>query len=134
MASIIPTVEQFQDFSAADDGGPFVMLNLLRFKEVADGVNEGEGISGAEAYGRYAVGTQPHLERVGGRLLNAVAAQQTLVGPSDKEWDLVLLVEYPSRAKFVEMATDPEYLEVHKHRDSALEDSRIVACAPVQLA
>jgi uncharacterized protein (DUF1330 family) len=133
MPTIIPTSEQIQDFLATDDGGSFVMLNLLRFKDVADGVNEGEGITGAEAYGRYAVGTQPFLERVGGQLLHAVASQQTVVGPGEKEWDMVLLVEYPSRAKFMEMATDPEYLEVHKHRDSALADSRIVACAPVAL-
>jgi uncharacterized protein (DUF1330 family) len=51
-----------------------------------------------------------------------------VIGPPDSEWDLVLLVQYPSRAKFLEMATNPEYLKIHAHRDAALADSRLVAC------
>jgi hypothetical protein len=31
--------------------------------------------------------------------------------------------------KFIEMATDPEYLKIHAHREAALADSRLLACA-----
>jgi hypothetical protein len=41
------------------------------------------------------------------------------------------LVEYPSRAKFLEMAMNEEYIKVHAHREAALADSRIIACAEV---
>jgi uncharacterized protein (DUF1330 family) len=41
------------------------------------------------------------------------------------------MVEYPSRQKFLEMASDAEYLEVHEHRAAALSDSRLIACAPL---
>jgi uncharacterized protein (DUF1330 family) len=129
-----PTTEQIQQLAQSSDDGPVVMLNLLKFKERADGIDE--GVSGAEAYARYSQGTEEFLNGVGGRLLMAVRPQQSVIGPPDGEWDLVLLVEYPSRAKFLEMATNQDYLKVHAHREAALADSRLVACGhldPAQL-
>lgn len=125
-----PTQEQIQQLIASPDQGPIVMLNLLRFKEAADGIDE--GVSGAEAYARYSAAAEPFLRGVGGRLLNAAQTQQSVIGPTDGEWDLVLLVEYPSRAKFIEMATNPEYLKIHAHREAALADSRLIACAAIE--
>ncbi len=129
MATIVPTPEQLSELTASTSDQPVVMLNLLRFKDEADGIDT--GVSGAEAYGRYAAAVPPFLERVGGRLLIATAAQQTFIGPAEREWDLVLMVEYPSRAAFLQMATDPEYLEIHQHRDAALADSRLIVCEQV---
>ncbi len=131
---IHPTAEQLQQLATFQDEEPVVMLNLLRFKDQADGIDE--GMSGAEAYARYSSATQPFLEGVGGRLLMAVQAQRSVIGPAHREWDLILLVEYPSRAKFLEMATNEDYLKVHAHREAALADSRLIACGkldPAQL-
>ena len=127
--AIVPTREQVEQLAGSQSDAPVVMLNLLRFKEQADGIDE--GVSGAEAYGRYGEAAAPFLERVGGRLLIAVAAQQTFIGPEAGEWDMALMVEYPSRKAFLEMATDPEYLEIHQHRDAALADSRLIVCEQV---
>ncbi|HWE32244.1 MAG TPA: DUF1330 domain-containing protein [Solirubrobacteraceae bacterium] len=121
-----PTEEQITQLAGTTNDGPIVMLNLLRFKQRADGIDE--GISGAEAYARYSAAVEPFLAGVGGRLLSAIRPSQSVIGPPDSEWDLVLLVQYPSRAKFLEMATNPEYLKIHAHRDAALADSRLVAC------
>jgi uncharacterized protein (DUF1330 family) len=123
----LPTPEQFQAMATSADTGPFVMLNLLRFKDRADGIDE--GMSGAEAYARYSIETEPFLRGVGGRLLYVIRSVQSVVGPEEAEWDLILLVEYPSRAKFIEMAMNPDYQQVHAHREAALADSRIIACA-----
>ena len=131
--TLTPTAEQIGALAGSGDAGPVTMLNLLRFKEIADGVDAADGITGAEAYGRYAEGVAPHLERVGGRLLLAIAANESVIGPAEAEWDLILAVEYPSRAAFMEMATDPAYLEVHAHREAALADSRLIACSAVPL-
>jgi uncharacterized protein (DUF1330 family) len=125
--SVLPTEQQLADLSASSGDGPVVMLNLLRFKEHADGIDE--GISGAEAYARYSAATEPFLRGVGGRLRVALQAQDTVIGPEGREWDLILLVEYPSRDKFMEMASNPEYLKVHAHREAALADSRLIACS-----
>lgn len=122
-----PTTEQLKRLTSSTDTQPVVMLNLLRFKDEADGIDE--GMSGAEAYARYGAETEPFLQAVGGRVLMAVQPQQSVVGPIDGEWDLVILVEYPSRQKFMEMATNPEYIKVHAHREAALEDARLIACS-----
>lgn len=130
--SVLPTEEQVTALNAAADDGPIVMLNLLRFKPMADGIDE--GITGAEAYARYSAATEPFLRAVGGRLQTALQAQQTVIGPAENEWDLVLLVEYPSRARFIEMASNPEYLKIHAHREAALADSRLIACGDLTAA
>ena len=129
---IHPTTEQVQDLAGSPDASPVVMVNLLRFKDRADGVDD--GVSGAEAYARYSEATERFLESVGGRLLTALHPRQSVIGPPEGEWDLILLVEYPSRAKFLEMATNQDYLKVHAHREAALADSRLIACAQLDPA
>jgi uncharacterized protein (DUF1330 family) len=128
-ATIFPTHGQLEELQALPRDQPVVMLNLLRLKERADGIDE--GLSGREAYRRYADATAPFLEKVGGRVLNAVDARQVVIGPAEAEWDMALLVEYPTPGRFLEMAGDPEYLKAHEHRDAALADSRLIACRPV---
>ena len=129
---IHPTPEQLQSLASSSDDGPLIMLNLLRFKPQADGIDE--GVTGAEAYARYSVATEPFLRAVGGRLRTAVRADDSVIGPPDREWDLVLLVEYPSRQKFLEMASNPEYQKIHAHREAALADSRLIACSDLAAA
>jgi uncharacterized protein (DUF1330 family) len=124
---ITPTQSQVEQLAANPSEEPVVMLNLLRFKDAADGIDL--GVSGEEAYARYGVQAAPFLERVGGRVLLAVQARAMVIGPEALEWDMAILVEYPSRKHFLRMATDPEYLAVHEHRDAALADSRLIACS-----
>ena len=57
----------------------------------------------------------------------SVEAHETVIGPAAREWDMVLIVEYRSRRKFLEMATDAEYLKIHEHRAPGLADSRLLA-------
>ena len=128
---IEPTTEQFERLATSGDDGPVVMINLLRFKEQADGIDADDGISGAEAYKRYGAVARSFVERAGGRILLAVEAAESVIGPSDGEWDMVLAVEYPSRAAFIGMAADPEYRAIHAHRAAALADSRLIASAPI---
>jgi uncharacterized protein (DUF1330 family) len=127
-----PTAAQLERLAGSEEEGPVVMINLLRFKDRADGVDEADGITGAEAYhGRYAPGVLAHLERVGGQVLLAAAAQESVIGPHDGEWDMVLAVRYPSRRAFLDMIADADYLAVHAHRAAALADSRLIACTAV---
>ncbi|HEY2771656.1 MAG TPA: DUF1330 domain-containing protein [Solirubrobacteraceae bacterium] len=117
---ITPTEEQFEQLRSAADGGPIVMVNLLRFKP-----------GGAEAYGRYAAAVAPLLEQVGGRIVNTVACRQAVVGPEDERWDVVALVEYPSVQAFLQMVENPDYLATHEHREAGLADSRLILSSPV---
>jgi uncharacterized protein (DUF1330 family) len=125
---IEPTPEQGAAFAgAAQAEGAVFMLNLLRFEALAKGVDV--GISGAEAYGRYAAKTAPHLARVGAEIVWAGACGDALIGPPGREWDVAAVVRYPSRSAFLEMVSDPAYLEIARHRSAGLAESRLIPCA-----
>lgn len=109
--------------------GPVVMVNLIRFRDEAG--EPCEGMTGAEAYGRYSEGTIPFLEGAGARVISALACDEALIGPEDREWDMVIAVEYPSPKAFLTMIQDPGYLEVHRFRAAALEDSRLIPSRPL---
>ncbi|HET9105341.1 MAG TPA: DUF1330 domain-containing protein [Solirubrobacteraceae bacterium] len=129
MNAVEPTPHQLVALQGAADDGPVVMLNLLRFHERAVGIDASDGITGAEAYGRYGAGVTAFLARAGGEVLLALRPEASVIGPEASEWDLVLAVRYPSRAAFMAMITDPEYLAVHQHRTAGVVDSRLIACA-----
>jgi uncharacterized protein (DUF1330 family) len=111
---IDPSRADLDRFLADDDGGPVVMLNLLRFRP--DG--------GRERYAEYsaAVGRE-HLPRVGGELLYAGSGVAAVVAEDGQAWDAVLLVRYPSRQAFLEMVTDPAYQAITHLRTEALEEA-----------
>lgn len=101
--------EGFAAFAArAGDDGPVTMLNLLSFRP--DG--------GEERYMEYGAAVAPLLERAGGRIVFAGAASPVLIG--EDGWDLVALVEYPSRQAFLEMIGSPEYQAIAHLRSEAL--------------
>ncbi len=70
------------------------------------------------------------VEERGGRVLWSGRAEQVLIGDPAADWDVVVLVEYPSRAAFVEMVSSPEYLEAHADREAGLERTVVLACSP----
>jgi uncharacterized protein (DUF1330 family) len=101
--------EGFAAFGArAGDGTPVVMLNLLAFEP--DG--------GRERYEEYGTAVAPLLERAGGRIVYMGAPAPALLG--EESWDLVILVEYPTRQAFLEMVASPEYLAIGHLRTEAL--------------
>ena len=110
---------ELQEFVDRAEEGPVVMLNLLDFKP--DG--------GAARYGEYARAVEPILARVGGRLVFAGVAGPALIGPI--KWDLVALVEYPTRRAFLEMIGSPEYRAIAHLRTEALERSELHPLDPV---
>jgi len=126
-----PTESQFARLAAPEQEGPIWMLNLIRFKGRADGIHAEEGISGAEAYARYGAAVQPFLTGVGGRVVLAAEPAESMIGPEEGEWDAVFVAEDPSRQAFLEMTSDPDYLEVHRHREAGVADSRLIACRPL---
>jgi uncharacterized protein (DUF1330 family) len=128
MSAIVPNPQQFQQLAQAPDSGPVVMLNLLKFKKQA---SDGSG-TGAEAYGRYGEAALKFVERTGGKLLWQGRAEQLLVGEeAEQDWDVVALVQYPSRKAFLEMVANPDYQKSHGHREAGLEKTVLLACRSV---
>src|SRR3954463_14845798 len=117
MPYIKPTGEQIKRIAASDNDGPVVMLNLLKFDRQS---KDGAG-SGKDSYDRYGDEMQKIMADRGIKLLWRGRADSVVIGDDEADdWDSVLLVQYPSRKVFLEMATSKDYEGVGKHRTSAL--------------
>jgi uncharacterized protein (DUF1330 family) len=92
---------------------------------------DGRTATGAEAYAAYGRESGPVFTRVGGRIAWMGGFELMLIGPSHERWDHCFIAEYPSVAAFVEMIRDPVYREAVKHRQAAVEDSRLIRLKPL---
>lgn len=117
--------------------GRIVLLNLLKFKEIADYTSHGNikptvEITGEEAYRLYLESTIPELEKVGSRILYYGKSGRFLIGPQHPKWDAILLVEHASVTKFMEFSQSKGYLKNAGHRTAALEDSRLLPSTEIK--
>lgn len=124
--SIYPTPEQVQKLVAGAQDQPVVMINLLRFKSQADGPEE--GMSGEEAYRRYAIKMREFVESKGGRFLWIGRIDSQVIGEGGEGFHAAGLVEYPSRKAFLEIASDPYVQEeIGASRSAGLESQWLLA-------
>jgi uncharacterized protein (DUF1330 family) len=86
--------------------------------EYADG-SEPE-LSGRDAYLRYGAAIQACLAAVGGKARFSGMVTDLMLGEVEELWDMVAIVEYPSRAAMLTMVQSPEYQAITKHRDAGL--------------
>ena len=131
MGYVDPSRERYLEFRDLPRKGALHMLNLVRFRAQA-AYPDGRQATGAEAYAAYGRESQPVFARVGGRIAWRGTFEFNLIGPEGERWDEVFVVEYPSMDAFLEMLRDPVYREAMKHRQAAVEDSRLVRCAPAE--
>jgi uncharacterized protein (DUF1330 family) len=131
MGFIDPTRETFAEFRNNDRPGPIDMLNLVRLRERA-AYPDGREATGAGAYEAYGRDSGPVFRRLGGRIVWRGAFELMLIGPAQERWDHCFIARYPSVAAFVEMIRDPVYREAVKHRQAAVEDSRLIRLRNVE--
>jgi uncharacterized protein (DUF1330 family) len=133
--AIDPTRAQFDAFKALPRDQPIQMLNLVRVKAVADypsdHPNHGKGMSGLDAYRAYGRESAALFSSVGGRQIWAGKPQTVVTGPEEERWDLAFIAEYPDAGAFLAMVTNADYREWVKHRQAAVEDSRLIRLSPV---
>jgi len=115
--NVDPGHDEIVRFVGEDDGGPVVMLNLLRFK----------GEQGRSSYESYSEHVTPRLAAAGGTVLYAGECSTSLVAPEGPQWDMILLVRYPSRSAFLEMVKDPGYQEITHLRSDGLDAAVLLA-------
>ena len=130
--AIYPTPEQMQELMKGPADQPVVMVNLLRFKPKAE-ESEGE-VSGQEAYMRYGEKMREFVESKGGRFIWAGRVDSQVIGEGGEGFHVVALVEYPSRAAFLEIARDP-YVQkdIGAHRQAGLEMQWLLATTEMRL-
>ena len=118
-------------------GAPCFMLNLLRYREMADYGVDGSresACTGREAYfGRYV----PAFTRVANNEAIAPIFVARFVGsivaPAGEVWDDIAIVRYPDFEAFRTVVEGEAYrMEAAPHRLAALADWRLVASAEPQ--
>jgi uncharacterized protein (DUF1330 family) len=135
VGAVDPERSQFEAFKSLPRDQPVHMLNLVRVRAIAayaeDHPNAGKGMTGLDAYRAYGRDSRPVFERVGGRQVWIGSPECVLIGPADEGWDIAFVAEYPTAGAFLEMVTDPVYREAVKHRQAAVEDSRLIRTLPL---
>jgi uncharacterized protein (DUF1330 family) len=110
----LPDDDTFVALAGLPDGNPVVMLNLLEFAD-----------DGGESYRQYGAIAMPQIEKRGGRILYTGVPLTDEGGGG--HWDVVILVEYPSRAAFLDMMADPDYKKGLPFRAAGLKRTVLYA-------
>jgi uncharacterized protein (DUF1330 family) len=129
--SIDPTADQVRALRDHGRDGPVVMINLLKFRETA-AYDDGEAISGVEAYARYqhaftvTVGAISQAEVLFDGPVDQVFIG--MAGAPETDWDKALIVRYPTRGHFLAMMADPGYKLALRHRYAGLARTVLLQC------
>ncbi|MEE4218700.1 MAG: hypothetical protein V2I48_13885 [Xanthomonadales bacterium] len=116
--------DQVERMVAEPTRGPFYMLNLIRFRELAE-YRDGRdtSLTGREANALYSP-----VE-----FLSAIGAGPVFLAPvynqidgSDYIWEEFALVEYPCPAAFFAMISDPEFQARAVHKDAGVEKTIVM--------
>jgi uncharacterized protein (DUF1330 family) len=128
----MPQPEQMKQLMEGPSDTPVVMVNLLSFKDRADGGNE--GLTGVESYMRYGANMKKFVESKGGRFIWSGRVDSMLIGESDVDFQVVALVEYPSRQAFLEIASSAHVAEIGEDRKKGLAGQWLIATTEADLA
>jgi len=123
-----PNVGYVSTWFTSPEDRPMWALNLMKYRPVAD-YRDGRDlrISGADADLLYNP-TGP-LTDVGGGVLLAADVVHQLSGDS-VAWDRVAVAFYPRRLAMIEMQSLPEFVDLHVHKDAAMDFTIVMATMP----
>jgi hypothetical protein len=126
---IEPSDETLAALGSKADDGPFVALNLNRYRRRAEyppGTPDAD-VSGRAAYLRYGIVAFAAIMNTGGRILWAADAAEVVIGCGHERYDEVVAVWYPSRKAFLGLEEYPGYLEAFElHRRASIEHASLL--------
>lgn len=125
-----PSRENWQAFKDLPRDTPIHMLNLIKFRDLADypeaHPNHGKGLTGREAYAIYLEGFQRVVANDGAAMVWERPFECVVTGPAG-EWDEAFVMGYPNSGLFMAMVKNEEYVrDVVPHRTAAVADSRLI--------
>ena len=120
--AVMPNETQLKEFNEQEEDKPIFMVNLLKFKKLAQYPDKREtNLTGQEAYAIYGKEVVEHLVKVGGKPIFGGNVERLMLGEVEDLWDQVAIAMYPSRKAMLEMISDPDYIESAQHRVAGLE-------------
>ena len=122
----VETAGRWMHLDASDDGAVW-MLNLMKYKAVADyGEAGGPAVSGKEADDLYSPT----------EVLDDLGAPVALFGDVIEQhnegvaWDRIGIVRYPSRASFFAMQNREDFRKQYVHKQAGMESTIVMGCVP----
>ena len=120
--AVMPNETQLKEFNEQEEDKPIFMVNLLKFKKLAQYPDKREtNLTGQEAYAIYGKEVVEHLAKVGGKPIFGGNVERLMLGEVEDLWDQVAIAMYPSRKAMLEMISDSDYIESAQHRVAGLE-------------
>ncbi len=114
-------IETLQQRLASGAQGAVVMVNLLKFKDVAEYPDGRECVlTGADAYDKYMDAVRKVLPEIGARVVYEGSIGFLALGQVEEPWDKVLLIEYPSLAALAALGTYEVVQAALTHRQAGL--------------
>lgn len=123
MRSTEPTKSQLAELTARDQDTPFDMINLLKYRDIAqyDSADQNQKArTGREAYNEYGKVALPKILALGGSLIYRGRCDHLFVGDESQHYDEMIIVHYPSRRAYLEMFHSQEYQAAIEHRMAGL--------------
>ncbi|MFM8972590.1 MAG: hypothetical protein ACKOOG_08115 [Actinomycetota bacterium] len=112
-----------------ENDGPIWMLNLMRYREVAEYRDGREsGISGQEADDAYA--PTDVLRDIGAEVAFFADVVEQVRG-EEPAWHRVAVVRYPTRKSFIDMQTRNDFQEKHEHKEAGMERTIVMGTRPL---
>jgi hypothetical protein len=113
------------------DDGPVWMVNLMKYREVADYADGREStISGRDADDAYS--PLDSLAAVGAAPVFFGDVDQQLLG-DETTWDRIGVVKYPTRKAFIDMQSLPSFQKSHHHKDAGMESTIVMGSQPMEM-
>lgn len=128
-------MEAVEAFLRADDGRPFVMINLMEVRDVAK-YPEGYGSEialGTEADAIYGQAVLPLLLRRGSYPVVQARRYHTIinsVGATAGQFDRFAMVRYRSRRDLIDMLSSDAFIAAGVHKWASLENTLVAPASP----
>ncbi|MGH1422144.1 MAG: hypothetical protein ACRBEQ_10025 [Hyphomonas sp.] len=126
-AGVCPTREEWRAIFEVSSDGPIQILNLLKFEPQVTTL-DGQ-ITGQEAYGLYSQGVGPAFMGVGAKRLHAAQVGMAFGLGATRDWDFMIMTQYPSAKALAEMWLDDRFIAAHKAREDGVAASEVLVMA-----
>ena len=118
---VVPNEEQIKGFFEPGPEGPIYMVNLLKFKDIAEYEDGRETtLTGREAYELYEKGVAALLPQFGGFGAFFGDVERLMLGEVEELWDVVAIAVYPSRQAMLDMMQSDRMKDISQHRSAGL--------------
>jgi len=119
-----PSALQWKHLLDRPEDEPVTLVNFFKLRREAIYERE-NGLSGQEAFDRYASVSMPTLAKVGGVFLMVAPFEASFIG-EDEDWDIIAIGKYPNKQAVFDLFDDESYRVAYAHRVAACAKQRVM--------